>query len=228
MSAINENVQKIRSIIARQAAAAGRDPAAITLVAVTKTVAPELIKEVLAAGVTDIGENKVQEAIAKSAQLVSGVHWHLIGHLQSNKVKAAVKLFELIHSVDSLKLAEAIDQEAGQAGKKQRILIEVNISGEESKYGCSPDNTLDLVKSASTRNNLKIEGLMTMAPFTDDKNRIQAVFQGLREVKDKIASCQIPNVEMEHLSMGMSHDFEIAITEGATILRIGTAIFGQR
>jgi len=228
MSAIYENIQKVRSIISAQAAASNRDKAEITLVAVTKTVAPELIQEALAAGVTDIGENKVQEAIAKSTSLGPTAHWHLIGHLQSNKVKAAVQLFDLIHAVDSVKLIEAIDREAGRAGKRQRILIEVNISGEESKYGCAPEHVLEVVKSAGAKNNLQVEGLMTMAPFTDDKKRIQTVFRELRDLKERIAGYQIPNVAMKHLSIGMSHDYEIAIAEGATILRIGTAIFGSR
>ncbi len=228
MSAIYDNLQQVCSIISRQAAATGRNAAEITLIAVTKTVAPELVQEALADGVTDIGENKVQEAIAKSAYLHQAVHWHLIGHLQSNKVKAAVQLFEFIHSVDSVKLIEAIDREAGQIGKKQRILLEVNISGEESKYGCSPEEALEILKSASTKSNVHVEGLMTMAPFTADKNRIQAVFRGLRELKDTIAGYNLPNIEMKHLSMGMSHDFEIAIAEGATLVRIGTAIFGGR
>ncbi|MDD5492294.1 MAG: YggS family pyridoxal phosphate-dependent enzyme [bacterium] len=228
MSAIYENVNKVRSIISQQAAANGRNLAEITMIAVTKTVPPELIKEALATGVNDIGENKVQEAAAKRAQLEKDTRWHLIGHLQSNKVKIAIQLFEMIHSVDSLELVEAIDREAGRIGKKQRILIEVNISGEESKFGCAPEQAIDLIKSASARNNLQVEGLMTMAPFTDDKDRIRAVFRGLRELRDKIAGSQIPNVTMKHLSMGMSQDFEIAIAEGATLLRIGTAIFGHR
>jgi hypothetical protein len=228
MTTIKENIHQVRSMLARQAAASGRNIADITLVAVTKTVAPEYIQEALTAGVTDIGENKVQEAMAKSSHISGSVHWHFIGHLQTNKVKAAVQLFELIHSVDSLKLAEAIDLEAGRIGKKQRILVEVNISGEESKYGCSPEAAIELIKAAGSRNNLQIEGLMTMAPFTTDKNQVQAVFRGLRELKDKIAGEHIPNTAMKHLSMGMSQDFEIAITEGATLLRIGTAIFGHR
>lgn len=228
MSAIYENVNKVRSIISQQAAANGRNLAEITMIAVTKTVPSELIKEALATGVNDIGENKVQEAAAKRAQLEKDTRWHLIGHLQSNKVKIAIQLFEMIHSVDSLELVEAIDREAGRIGKKQRILIEVNISGEESKFGCSPEAAIDLIKSAGSRNNLQIEGLMTMAPFTDDKELIHSVFRGLRELRDNIAGRQIPNVSMKHLSMGMSQDFEIAIAEGATLLRIGTAIFGGR
>ena len=215
-------------MIIRQAAETGRNAAEITLIAVTKTVAPELVQEALAAGVNDIGENKVQEALAKSTNLGSGFNWHLIGHLQTNKVKAAVQLFALIHSVDSLKLIEAIDQEAGRIGKKQRILVEINISGEESKYGCTPADALNLIKSASLKNNVQVEGLMTMAPFTDDVSRIQSAFRGLRELKDNIAGYHLSNVEMKHLSMGMSHDFKIAIAEGATLLRIGTAIFGHR
>jgi len=228
MNTIYENVNNIRSIISRQAALAGRNAAEITLVAVTKTVAPERIQDALSAGVTDIGENKVQEALTKNTRLGTAAHWHLIGHLQSNKAKAAVQLFELIHSVDSLKLAEAIDKEAGKIGKKQRILIEVNVSGEESKFGCSPEAVIELVRSASRGNNLQIEGLMTMAPFTADKDRIHSVFRGLRELKERINSEQIPNVVMKHLSMGMSQDFEIAIAEGATLVRVGTAIFGGR
>ncbi|MDD5258716.1 MAG: YggS family pyridoxal phosphate-dependent enzyme [bacterium] len=228
MSAIYDNVQQVRSIISRQAAATGRNPGEITLVAVTKTVAPELVQEALAAGVTDIGENKVQEALSKSTCLGSGFNWHLIGHLQTNKVKAAVQLFALIHSVDSLKLIEAIDREAGWIGKQQQILIEINISGEESKYGCTPADALDMIRAASLKSNVHVAGLMTMAPFTADKDRIQAVFRGLRELKDTIAGYHLPNIEMKHLSMGMSHDFEIAIAEGATLVRIGTAIFGKR
>lgn len=228
MSDIKENLKQIRDVIMQRAVAAGRDPAEIILVAVTKTVSPELVNEALAAGVTNIGENRVQEAIKKSAALRSGFHWHLIGHLQTNKVKPAINLFELIHSVDSLKLVETIDEEAGKAGKIQNILIEVNISGEDSKYGCLPRQALELIKFASTKNNVRVAGLMTIAPFTNDENQIRGVFRGLRELKEKVVTARLPKVEMKHLSMGMSHDFEIAIEEGATLLRIGTAIFGQR
>lgn len=228
MTDIKENLKQIRGVITQRAAAAGRDPAEITLVAVTKTVSPELVNEALAAGVTDLGENRVQEAVKKSAAVNRGFHWHLIGHLQTNKVKPAINLFELIHSVDSLKLVETIDEEAGETGKIQNILIEVNISGEDSKYGCLPGQTLELIKFASTKSNVQVAGLMTIAPFTDDEDQIRGVFRGLRELKEKVAAAQLPKVEMKHLSMGMSHDFGIAIEEGATILRIGTAIFGKR
>ncbi len=228
MSNIKENLKYIHEVITQRAAAARRDPAGITLVAVTKTVSPELINEALAAGVTDIGENRVQEAVKKGPALNRNIHWHLIGHLQTNKVKPAIKLFELIHSVDSLKLLEAIDEEAGKAGKIQNILIEVNISGEDTKYGCQPDQVLELIKIASVKQNVQVSGLMTIAPFTADRDQIRGVFRGLRELKEKVVAAQLPQVEMKHLSMGMSNDFEIAIEEGATILRIGTAIFGKR
>jgi len=227
MGRIAENLKSVRERIEAACLRVGRNPAEITLVTVTKTVSAERINEAIEAGVRHIGENRVQEAREKFPE-VRPVIWHLIGHLQTNKVKHALKMFQWIHSVDSFHLAEKIEQEASRLGKAIPILLEVKTSPEETKYGVSVSETLGLLEKISIFNHIQIRGLMTIAPFTDDEKAIRESFQTLRQLRDKINQAEIAGVEMEHLSMGMSHDFEIAIEEGATMVRIGTAIFGPR
>jgi PLP dependent protein len=198
------------------------------LVAVSKTHAPEKIMEAYNAGHRLFGENKVQELIEKREHLPHDIAWHLIGHLQTNKAGAAVRLFELIHSVDSLRLALAIDREAGRMKKLQHILIQVNIGEEESKSGVRAEEAERLAREAARCENLSIRGLMAIPPFFDDPQRARPYFSAVAGLRYRIHGAAIPNVSMETLSMGMTGDFEVAIEAGATLVRIGTAIFGKR
>jgi pyridoxal phosphate enzyme (YggS family) len=225
---IETNISEIRKRIARAAARAGRDPGGIQLMAVSKTVPPERIREALAAGVALFGENYVQEAREKIPVIGQAVSWHLIGHLQTNKVKYVVNLFDWIHSVDRLELAQELDKRAGQNHRKLNILIEVNVSGEESKNGIEPAQALELVRQVSVLSNLNVRGLMTMPPYSDNPENSRPCFIALRRLRDEISAAAIPNVRMDELSMGMTDDFEVAIEEGATIIRVGRAIFGAR
>jgi len=185
------------------------------------------VQQVVEAGALILGENRVQE-VEKKADLVTGpVSWHLIGHLQRNKVKVALSLFDLIHSVDSMRLAQEINRRAEQTNVIARVLVQVNASGEDSKYGVSPDAALDLVGQVSELIHVKIEGLMTIGAFVPDPEDARPNFMALRKVRDHIAT-QMPQVLMQTLSMGMTNDFEVAIEEGATMVRVGTAIFGRR
>jgi pyridoxal phosphate enzyme (YggS family) len=211
------NLQRLRERIGAAAARAGRNPDEIKLVAVTKTVEPERVEQALAAGLSVFGESKVQEAKAK-IPLVSGrARWHMIGHLQTNKAREAVTLFELIHSVDSVKLAAELDKWAARAGKTQPILLEVNVSGEASKFGLKPDALEAALEQINALPRLEVRGLMTVPPAGKDA---RPFFWQLRELRDRLG--------LTELSMGMTHDFEVAIEEGATMVRIGTAIFGER
>ncbi len=227
MGTIAENLDSVRKRIEAACERPGRNPAEIMLVAVTKTVLPEQMNEAIEAGVTQIGENRVREAWEKYPH-VRPVTWHLVGHLQTNKVKRALQLFEWIHSVDSFHLAEKIEHESAKFERTIPILLEVKTSPEPTKFGVPVGETLEFVKKISAFGHIQIEGLMTIAPFTDEEAPIRKSFKTLRELRDHIAKAKIPGVRMNHLSMGMSHDFEIAIEEGATIVRIGTAIFGPR
>jgi pyridoxal phosphate enzyme (YggS family) len=214
----------------RQAAeTCGRDIAAVKLVAVSKTIAPEVVRKAIEAGVTVLGENYVQEAREKFEALVQyPVSWHFIGHLQSNKAKYAVRLFDLIHSVDSLKLARELNKQAAEVDKVQHILVQVNISGEDTKSGISADEAIELVSTISEMKHLAVRGLMTMPPYFYQPEKVRPFFAELRRLRDHIQDQRIPNVSMDELSMGMTGDFEVAIQEGATLVRIGTAIFGER
>ncbi len=227
MSDVAENLKRVRERIARAAVRSGRQPEEIRLVAVTKTVPPERINEAIRAGVRSIGENRVQEAREKKEQ-VEPVEWHLVGHLQTNKVKYAVKLFDLIQSVDSLHLAEEISKRCGKLGVEMPILVEVNTSGEETKFGVEPGRAIELVEQVAALPHLKILGLMTIGVFSDDVPAVRRCFTTLRNLAEEIRRLQISGVEMKYLSMGMSSDFEIAIEEGSNMVRIGTAIFGPR
>ncbi len=241
MTTIKENIFRVRAEIARICQKVRRDPREITLVAVTKFAPLEAIQEAIDCGITDIAENKVQEGLKKYPSLKSSdpqrpCKRHLIGHLQTNKVKDALKIFDLIQSMDSLKLAQEIDQQAlyhygaGQAQKLNRrieILVQVNISGEEQKFGLGKSEARDLVGKILELENIHILGLMTMAPLTDDQKIMRECFKGLRELKDEVIRDfkGNPNMDMKFLSMGMSGDYSIALEEGANMIRIGRAIF---
>jgi PLP dependent protein len=223
---IAENFNIVEAKVANLCVKSGRDRSEITLIAVSKTQPIEIIKECLAAGIKDLGENKAQELKEKS-ELVSGdVRWHFIGHLQTNKVKYVINSAEYIHSVETIKLAEEINRKAEQIGKKQKVLLEIKTSEEATKFGLGNDaEILTLTEYCSKLSNVELVGLMTMAPYTDNVDVIRNCFVKLRETKERINSS---GFNLRELSMGMTNDYEIAIEEGATMLRIGTAIFGQR
>lgn len=198
------------------------------MVAVTKTFPAEAIELAIAAGVGIIGENRVQEALEKYPRIGTRVEWHLIGHLQSNKAKRAVEIFSLIHSIDSVTLAGEVGRRAVQIGKNQEILLEVNTSGEPQKYGFRPEEVINVLKEIKDIEGLKVLGLMTVGPLTDDTVKVRGSFKMLKRLFDEIKAQDIPNIEMKHLSMGMSGDYRMAIEEGSTMIRVGSAIFGSR
>jgi len=220
------NLAAIQQRITAACERAGRDPASVTLLAVTKGQPPEVIAQAAAAGLERFGENKVQEAKARIPLCPGRLHWQLIGHLQTNKCRDAVELFEMIHAVDSLHLAEEINRRADQAAKTMPILLEVNAAGEASKFGYRPDQLLADLKAVNALPRLEIHGLMTMAPWTPEPEKVRPVFRQVRELKAQ--SEQVLGAPLPHLSMGMTGDFEVAIEEGATIIRLGTALFGAR
>jgi len=223
---ISENLRIVRSKIDQASKRAGREASSVKLVAATKDVPINLIEEAIKAGITDIGENRIQEAKAKYDTLKQyPVTWHMIGHLQTNKVREAVKMFNVIESVDSEKLAKEIsDKSAGQ----MEVFMEVNTSGEESKFGIDPEAAINLARFISTQPNLKLSGLMTIGPNTGIESDIRKSFKFLVSLKDQIKELNLPGLELKYLSMGMSDDFEIAIEEGSNLVRIGRAIFGKR
>ena len=225
---IISNINAIKQKIVAAAQRAGRDPLSIKLMAVTKTVPPERILKAIEAGLTMLGENYVQEAKDKIAAIGDHAQWHMIGHLQTNKAKYAVKLFDCVHSVDRLELAQELDKRAGQIKHKLNVLIEVNVSKEESKSGTEKTQASELVRQVSHFPNLAVRGLMTMAPYSDNPENSRPYFKALRDLRDDINRANIAGISMEELSMGMTEDFEVAIEEGATIIRIGRAIFGKR
>jgi pyridoxal phosphate enzyme (YggS family) len=231
-TSIAANVAAVRERIARAVARVRRDANSITLMAVSKTVEPERIREAYAAGLRVFGENRVQEFTEKSAALadLQEAEWHLIGHLQTNKAKKAAELFTAIDSLDSLRLAEKLNQVAQQNGKKLPVLIEIKVGEEESKNGIAVDDPEleQLLGAAPQLDHLEIRGLMTVPPFTEDPEGARLYFRALRDLRDTIAARRLTAVEMDVLSMGMSHDFEVAIEEGSTCVRVGTAIFGAR
>lgn len=222
-------LEQVRQRIKAAAEACGRKPETVRLVGVSKTQPVGRVQEALAAGIADLGENYIQEAQDKITAL-SGcpARWHFIGHLQSNKAKIAVLLFDWIHTVDSVKLAGEIDRHAAKLGKVQNILIQVNTGMEDSKSGVAPDDLPGLVAEIGRLAHVSVRGLMAIPPYFDDPEAVRPHFRQLRMLRDTIREKQIPNVFMEELSMGMSGDFEAAISEGATMVRIGTAIFGER
>lgn len=230
--AITENLAAVRERIRVAAQRVGRDSEAIALMAVSKTQPPERIREAYSAGQRLFGENRVQEFVGKidSLQDLRDAEWHMIGHLQTNKASRTVELFRAVDSVDSLKLAEKLNVAARAVGKKLEALIEINVGGEAAKTGLAPDSAAldELLTSAPRFESLLFRGLMTVPPFTDNPDGARPYFRKLRELRNAIASRRLPAVAMDQLSMGMSHDFEIAIEEGSTCVRVGTALFGER
>lgn len=226
---VQENVERIQERIQLACQRAGRPAEDVRLIAVSKTKPAEAIREAYAAGLREFGENRVQEAAAKRKELADlDAAWHLIGHLQSNKAKQAVQLFASIHSVDSLNLAEKIDRAAASLGRKLPVLIEVHLGEEASKFGVEEDALLQLAEKIGALPSIELRGLMTLPPFFDIPEDVRPFFRRLREMAERLEARNLPGVSMRELSMGMSHDFEIAIEEGATIVRVGTAIFGGR
>jgi pyridoxal phosphate enzyme (YggS family) len=222
-------IEAIRRRIEKAAADAGREPTSVRLVAVSKTVPADRVRAAIKNGITLLGENYIQEAREKIEALREfPIAWHFIGHLQSNKAKYAVRLFDLIHSVDSIKLARELDRQAGKIGKIQDILIQVNTGKEASKSGVYVEEALTLLREAGQMSHIAIKGLMTLPPYFNAPDRVRPYFQALRELRDRIASESLPGIVMDELSMGMTGDFEAAIQEGATLVRIGTALFGER
>lgn len=223
-----ENYLAVEEKVKEACRRAGRNRDEVTLIAVSKTKPMSMIEELLPLGVVDFGENKVQELTAKEEALPSGLHWHMIGHLQRNKVKYIVYKAYLIHSVDSLRLAEAVSQEAVKKGVTANILIEVNVAGEDSKFGVAPEETAALAEAISKLPNIAVKGLMTIAPFVENAEENREVFRNLRKLSVDIEEKKFNNVTMAVLSMGMTGDYEVAIEEGATMVRVGTGIFGER
>lgn len=229
---ISSNIADVREGVARAAARVRRQPEEITLMAVSKTVEPDRIRAAYEAGLRVFGENRVQEFAGKSESLaeLKDAEWHLIGHLQSNKAGKAAELFRAIDSVDSLRLAEKLNQAAQQSGKTLSVLIEIKVGAEESKSGIPLDSPEvdQILQAASRLDRLQIRGLMTVPPYTENPQSSRNYFRCLRDLRDEIARRNLPRVQMDVLSMGMSHDFEVAIEEGSTCVRVGAAIFGAR
>ncbi len=228
MSKVEENIRAIKQKIAAAAGRAGRRPEEIKLMAITKTVPDELVRQAVAAGVDMIGENYVQDAQRRIEKVATTIPWHFTGHLQTNKARYAVRLFSMIHSLDRIDLARELDRRAGEARRKIEVLIEVNIGGEKTKSGVRAENLIPLIRETADLAHLSIRGLMTIPPWSADPRETRPFFRELRQLRDSIIKENIPNVEMAELSMGMSDDFETAVEEGATIIRIGRAIFGPR
>lgn len=225
---LKENLEAVERRVAAACERAGRKREDVTLIAVSKTKPVEMLREVMDCGVVDFGENKVQEMCSKIEAIEEPLHWHLIGHLQRNKVKYIVDKAYMIHSVDSLRLAEEIQKEAVKHGVVCQVLIEINIGGEETKDGIPKEEALSLIRAISTLANVKIKGLMTIAPPVERPEDARGYFKDMKALFEKIKAENIPGVEMKELSMGMTGDFEVAIEEGATMVRVGTAIFGAR
>jgi pyridoxal phosphate enzyme (YggS family) len=226
MTSIAENLQRVREQIARAAVKSGRLPDDVDLVAISKTHPAEKIREAIEAGQTLFGESRVQEARAKIPELPSNIRWHFVGHLQKNKVRHALPLFEMIQSIDSLALAHDVDRIAQEEGLHPRILLEVNVAGEGSKFGFSPDNLREQMEALLGLSRVSILGLMTIPPITEEAAASRKYFIQLRELRDRLQSEF--RVDLAQLSMGMTQDFVTAVEEGATLLRVGTAIFGER
>ena len=225
MTPVAQNLEEVKRRIAAAAHKAGRDPATVRLVAVSKTVDQERVKEAIAAGQDLFGENYLQEARDKITALGRQVGWHLVGHLQSNKAKPAVELFDLIHAVDRLKLARALDAAAARLGQPQDLLIQINQAGEATKSGVAPEAAGDLLKEVAQLPNLRVLGLMTMPPWLEPE-AVRPYFKALRELRDRLRD--LSGLPLMELSMGMSGDYAVAVEEGATLVRVGTAIFGSR
>ncbi len=228
MGEIQQNIIDIEQRIAAAAQKSGRKREDILLLAVSKTIDVPRIKQAVDCGLKELGENRVQEILEKYDAMGEDVYWHLIGHLQTNKVKYIINKVKMIHSVESIKLAEEIDKRAKQSNVIMDILVEVNIADEQSKFGVTPKETLSFIKNIAFLDNIRIKGLMTVAPFVDNPEENRDCFRRMRQLLVDINAEKIDNVNMNVLSMGMSNDFEVAIEEGATIVRVGTNIFGKR
>jgi hypothetical protein len=226
---IAANLEEVRRQMAAAAARAGRDPASIRLVAVCKTFPTALVREAAAAGQIDFGENRVQEGLDKIEALADlPLQWHLIGHLQSNKARRAAVAFPWVHSVDRLDLVARLDRAASESGVAPNVLIQVDLAGEATKFGADPAAVGDLVRAAAEARALRLRGLMLLPPFSDDPENSRLWFTRLRDLRDELVAGGVGAGHLAELSMGMSHDFAVAIEEGATIVRVGTAIFGRR
>lgn len=231
---VAENIREVEAKIAAAAEKSGRKAEDVLLLAVSKTKPVELIGEAVKAGCVSLGENKVQEIMEKYEPMMEyapagdRIHWHLIGHLQTNKVKYIIDKVDMVHSVESLKLAEEIEKRAAQKGIVMDILIEVNMAEEESKFGVKPEDTEALLREISKMEHIRVRGLMTVAPFVENQEENREVFHQMRELLVDMNGKKIDNIKMDTLSMGMTGDYEVAIEEGATIVRVGTGIFGER
>lgn len=225
-TSMEENLEEIHGRMADACARAGRPVESVRLLAVSKTYGPEAVRAAAAAGQVLFGENRVQEAAAKMPECPGHLQWHLIGHLQSNKAAQAARLFDWVHSVDSAKLLEALDRHAGEAGRRLEVLVQVNVSGERSKSGMAPDGVREVLERSNTLSHVQVRGLMTIPPLTEDSEKARPHFRALRELRDGWAA--ETGMDLAELSMGMTHDLEVAIAEGATIVRVGTGIFGER
>lgn len=225
---ITENLEQVRKNIQDACRSVGRDPEEVTLIAVSKTKPVELLQEAYQAGARDFGENKVQEIMDKYPQLPSDIRWHMIGHLQRNKVKYIVDKAAMIHSVDSLRLAQTIEQEAAKHDVQVPILLEVNVAEEDSKFGLKMDEVLPLIEAIAEFPHIRVCGLMTIAPYVENAEENRMLFRQLKKLSVDIAAKNINNVSMSVLSMGMTGDYQVAVQEGATMVRVGTGIFGER
>jgi PLP dependent protein len=227
---IEGNLKAVAKQIAVTAESCGRDSSEVQLIAVTKTFPAETILEATAAGQLRLGENRIQEAEPKINALrgIPGIEWHLVGHLQSNKVRRAAELFDVVHSLDGVKLAVRLSEACSAAGRVLRVLLQVDLGHEATKYGADPNQVRDIIATASGLGGIRLDGLMTIPPFFDEPEQTRPYFSALRQLRDTLESEQAGCLGQGHLSMGMSHDFEVAIQEGATMVRVGTAIFGVR
>lgn len=225
---LEDNLKNVEAVIEQACQEAGRERSSVVLIAVSKTKPAEMVKEVYDCGIRDFGENKVQELVSKYELLPKDIRWHLIGHLQTNKVKYIIDKAYLIHSVDSLKLAQEISREAVKHQVNANILIEVNVAQEESKFGVACDEVIGLLQQVSMLPNIFVKGLMTVAPYVENAEENRMVFSKLKQLSVDITTKNIDNVSMDCLSMGMSGDFSVAIEEGAVFIRVGTSIFGER
>jgi PLP dependent protein len=225
---ISSRVSEIRERVADAAVRCGRSPGDVTLCAVSKTFPAEFVERAAEAGIGDVGENKVQEAETKKPSVHASLTWHLIGHLQSNKARRAVELFDVIQTIDSVKLAERLDRLAGELGRRLEVYVEVDLAGESTKSGVPADGVSAVVETLDRSANVRLAGLMAVPPYFEDPADVRPYFRRLRELRDRLNDSGKLGSPLVGLSMGMSHDFEVAVEEGATLVRVGTAIFGSR
>ena len=225
---LKENLENVEQKIQAACERSGRDRSEVTLIAVSKTKPAEMVQEAYDLGIRLFGENKVQEIMDKSEVLPADIHWHMIGHLQRNKIKYIIDKVCMIHSIESVRLAEAVNEEAAKHGRVIPVLVEVNMAGEETKFGIRPEETEDFIREICLLPNIQVNGLMTIAPYTENAEDNRIYFRNLKKLYVDIKEKNIDNVVMSHLSMGMTGDYEVAIEEGATMVRVGTGIFGER